>query len=80
IVRIKDESAQTAQNKLVRSATSMRYKLDDLPSNADDSELQSIQFGAKKVSDQLQSITGAVNTFVVNGDKTVASSALARLK
>src|ERR1700742_4013439 len=31
IVRIKDESAQTAQNKLTRSATSMRYKLDDLP-------------------------------------------------
>ncbi|MGY2809990.1 methyl-accepting chemotaxis protein [Bradyrhizobium sp. USDA 4506] len=80
IVRIKNDSAQTAQNKLTRSATSMRYKLDDLPSNADDSELQSIQFGAKKVADQLQSITGAVNTFVVNGDKTVASSALARLK
>ncbi|MGY3441903.1 MULTISPECIES: methyl-accepting chemotaxis protein [unclassified Bradyrhizobium] len=80
IVRIKDDSALTAQNKLTRSATSMRYKLDDLPSNADDSELQSIQFGAKKVADQLQSIAGAVNTFVVNGDKTVASSALARLK
>ncbi|MCP1973909.1 methyl-accepting chemotaxis protein [Bradyrhizobium elkanii] len=80
IVRIKNDSAQTAQNKLTRSATSMRYKLDDLPSNADDSELQSIQFGAKRVADQLQSITGAVNTFVVNGDKTVASSALARLK
>ncbi|MFN5484882.1 MAG: methyl-accepting chemotaxis protein [Bradyrhizobium sp.] len=80
IVRIKDDSAQIAQNKLTRSATSMRYKLDDLPSNADDSELQSIQFGAKKVADQLQSITGAVNSFVVNGDKTVASSALARLK
>jgi methyl-accepting chemotaxis protein len=80
IVRIKDESAQVAQNKLTRSATSMRYKLDDLPSNADDSELQSIQFGAKKVTDQLQSITGAANTFIVNGDKTVAASALARLK
>ncbi|VIO65278.1 Methyl-accepting chemotaxis protein 4 [Bradyrhizobium ivorense] len=80
IVKIKDDSAQTAQNRLIRSATSMRYKLDDLPSNADDSELQSIQFGTKKVSDQLQSITGAVNTFVVNGDKSVAASALARLK
>ncbi|MCC8979491.1 methyl-accepting chemotaxis protein [Bradyrhizobium acaciae] len=80
IVRIKDDSAQIAQNKLTRSATAMRYKLDDLPSNADDSELQSIQFGAKKVADQLLSITGAVNGFVVNGDKTVASSALARLK
>ncbi|NEV00124.1 methyl-accepting chemotaxis protein, partial [Bradyrhizobium uaiense] len=80
IVRIKDDSAQIAQNKLTRSATAMRYKLDDLPSNADDSELQTIQFGAKKVADQLLSITGAVNGFVVNGDKTVASSALARLK
>lgn len=80
IVRIKDESAQIAQNKLVRSAAAMRYKLDDLSSNADDSELQSIQFGARKAADQLQSITGAVNTFVVNGDKAVASSALARLK
>lgn len=80
IVRLKDESTQTAQNKLVRSATSMRYKLDDLPSNADDSELQSIQFGAKKVADQIQSITGAANTFLVNNDKTVAASALARLK
>ncbi|MGY2889791.1 CHASE3 domain sensor protein [Bradyrhizobium sp. USDA 4524] len=35
IVRIKNDSAQTAQNKLTRSATSMRYKLDDLPSNAE---------------------------------------------
>ncbi|QPF85238.1 methyl-accepting chemotaxis protein [Bradyrhizobium genosp. L] len=80
IVRLKDESALTAQNKLTRSATSMRYKLDDLPSNADDSELQAIQFGAKKVSDQIASITGAANTFIVNGDKSVAASALARLK
>ncbi|MDP1159904.1 hypothetical protein, partial [Klebsiella variicola] len=28
IVRIKDDSAQISQNKLTRSATSMRYKLD----------------------------------------------------
>ncbi|MBR0794243.1 HAMP domain-containing protein [Bradyrhizobium jicamae] len=80
IVKLKDESALIAQNQLTRSATSMRYKLDDLPSNADDSELQAIQFSSKKVADQLQSITGAVNTFLVNGDKSVAASALARLK
>jgi len=80
IVRLKDDSTQTAQNQLVRSATSMRYKLDDLPSNADDTELEAIQFGAKKVTDQLQTITSAVTTFVVNGDKSVAASALARLK
>jgi methyl-accepting chemotaxis protein len=80
IVRIKNESALIAQNKLARSSTSMRYKLDDLPSNADDSELQAIQFGTKKVTDQLQSITSAVNVFLVNNDKSVAASALARLK
>ncbi|MFB9265969.1 methyl-accepting chemotaxis protein [Bradyrhizobium erythrophlei] len=80
IVKLKDDSAMIAQNKLARSATSMRYKLDDLPSNADDSELQSIQFGAKKVADQLTAVTSAASTFLVNGDKSVATSALARLK
>ena len=58
----------------------MRYKLDDLPSNADDSEQQSITFGAKKVTDQFQAVTALANTFVVNSDRTVAASALARLK
>lgn len=80
IVKVKDESALIAQNRLARSATSLRYKLDDLPSNADDSELQTIQFGAKKVTDQFQAATALANTFVVNSDKTVAASAIARLK
>jgi len=80
IVKLKDENARIAQNNLNRSANSMRYKLDDLPSNADDSELQSIQFGAKKVSDQFQAATSLANMFVVNADKSVATSAMARLK
>ncbi|WGR94913.1 methyl-accepting chemotaxis protein [Bradyrhizobium sp. ISRA435] len=80
IVKLKDESARIAQNNLNRSANSMRYKLDDLPSNADDSELQSIQFGSKKVADQFQAATALANMFVVNADKTVATSAMARLK
>ncbi len=58
----------------------LRYKLDDLPSNADDSELQAIEFGAKKVTEQFQAVTALANTFVVNSDQTVANSALARLK
>ena len=69
-----------AQNQLTRSATTLRYKLDDLPSNADDSELQAIQFGAKKVIDQFQAVTALANTFVINSDKAVAASAMARLK
>ena len=80
ILRIKAESALIVQNQLTRSGTSLRYKLDDLPSNADDSELQAIQFGAKKVADQFQSVTALANTFVVNSDKAVATSAMARLK
>ena len=36
ILRLKDESAQVTQNQLMRSANMLRYKLDDLPSNADD--------------------------------------------
>jgi methyl-accepting chemotaxis protein len=80
ILKVKEESAMIAQNKLARSANSLRYKLDDLPSNADDSELQAIQFGAKKVTDQFQAVTALANTFVVNSDKAVAASAMARLK
>ena len=80
VLRIKQESAQLTQNQLMRSGNMLRYKLDDLPSNADDSEQQSIQFGAKVVTDQFQAVTALANTFVVNSDRTVAASALARLK
>ena len=80
IVKVKDESTLIGQNQLTRSGTSLRYKLDDLPSNADDSELQAIQFGAKKVTDQFQAATALANTFLINSDKSVAASALARLK
>ena len=80
VLRIKQESAQLTQNQLMRSGNMLRYKLDDLPSNADDSEQQSIQFGAKVVTDQFQAVTALANTFVVNSDRTIAASALARLK
>ena len=68
------------QNQLAKSGNMLRYKLDDLPSNADDSELQAIEFGAKKVTEQFQAVTALANTFVINSDQTVANSALARLK
>jgi methyl-accepting chemotaxis protein len=80
LVKVKRDSALVTQNQLARGANMLRYKLDDLPSNADDSELQVIQLGAKKVTDQFQSVTALVNTFVINADQTVAASALARLK
>jgi methyl-accepting chemotaxis protein len=80
IVKVKRDSALVTQNQLARGGNMLRYKLDDLPSNADDSELQAIQFGAKKVADQFQAVTALANTFVINSDQTVAASALARLK
>jgi methyl-accepting chemotaxis protein len=80
ILKVKRESALVTQNQLARGANMLRYKLDDLPSNAGDSELQAIQFGAKKVADQFQAATALANTFVINSDQTAAASALARLK
>jgi methyl-accepting chemotaxis protein len=80
ILKFKRDSALVTQNQLTRGANMLRYKLDDLPSNADDAELQAIQFGAKKVTDQFQAVAALANTFVINSDKAVATSAMARLK
>jgi methyl-accepting chemotaxis protein len=80
ILKVKRDSALLTQNQLAKSGNMLRYKLDDLPSNADDAELQQIQFGAKKVTEQFQAVTALANTFVINSDQAVANSALARLK
>jgi hypothetical protein len=80
ILKLKRESALVTQNQLARGANMLRYKLDDLPSSADDAELQVIEFGAKKANAQFQAVTVLANTFVVNSDQTVAASAIARLK
>ncbi|WOH66678.1 HAMP domain-containing methyl-accepting chemotaxis protein [Bradyrhizobium sp. BWA-3-5] len=80
MLKVKDESARIAQNQLGRTGNSLRYKLDDLPSNAEDEEMPVITLGAKKVTEQFQAVIALANTFVVNSDQTVANSALARLK
>jgi len=80
ILKIKRESALLTQNQLARGANMLRYKLDDLPSNADDAELPVIDFGAKKANAQFQAVTALANTFVTNADQAVAASAVARLK
>jgi methyl-accepting chemotaxis protein len=80
ILKVKRDSALVTQNQLARGANMLRYKLDDLPSNANDAELQAIEFGAKKVTEQFQAASALANTFVVNSDQAVAASALARLK
>jgi HAMP domain-containing protein/CHASE3 domain sensor protein len=80
VLKFKRASALVVQNQLGRAGNMLRYKLDDLPSNADDAELQAIQFGTKKVLDQFQAAVALANTFVINSDQTVAASAMARLK
>jgi methyl-accepting chemotaxis protein len=80
ILKVKRDSALVTQNQLARGGNMLRYKLDDLPSNANDAELQTIEFGAKKVVEQFAAATALANTFVINSDPTVAASALARLK
>jgi methyl-accepting chemotaxis protein len=80
ILGVKRDSALLTQNALTRSGNMLRYKLDDLPSNANDAELSAIEFGAKKVTEQFQAVTALANTFVINSDQVVATSALARLK
>ena len=80
IVKVKDDSALIAKNQLARSGTAFRFKVDDLPSSADDQQIQAVQFGARKVADQFQAVVGLVNTFVINSDQAVAASAQARLK
>jgi methyl-accepting chemotaxis protein len=80
ILKVKRDSAMVAQNQLARSGNMLRYKLDDLPSNAEDAELQAIEFGSKKAAAQFQTVTALANNFVINSDQAVAASAVARLK
>ena len=58
----------------------LRYKFDDLASNAAEAELPAVELGAKQVTSQYLSVIALANTFVINSDQSVAASALARLK
>jgi methyl-accepting chemotaxis protein len=80
ILKVKRESALLAQNQLTRGGTMLRYKFDDLASNAAEAELPAVELGAKQVTSQYLSVIALANTFVINSDQTIASSALARLK
>jgi methyl-accepting chemotaxis protein len=79
ILKVKRDSALVTQNQLTRGGTMLRYKLDDLASNAAEAELPAVELGAKQVTAQYLAVMALANTFVVNSDQTVATSALARL-
>jgi methyl-accepting chemotaxis protein len=80
LLKVKRDSALLTQNQLTRGGTMLRYKFDDLASNAAEAELPAVELGAKQVASQYLSVVTLTNTFVINSDQTVASSALARLK
>jgi methyl-accepting chemotaxis protein len=80
ILKVKRESALLTQNQLTRGGAMLRYKFDDLASNAAEAELPAVELGAKQVIAQYLSVVALANTFVINSDQAVASSALARLK
>jgi methyl-accepting chemotaxis protein len=81
VVKSKRDSELVSQNQLMRSGNLLRYKLDDLPSGVDDdSELAAVTMAAKKVAAQFQTAMALVNTFIVNSDQSVATSAMARIK
>jgi len=80
ILKVKRESALITQNQLTRNANMLRYKLDDIASNAAEEEQPAVELGIKQVTTQLQAAVALANNFVVNADQSVANSALARLK
>jgi methyl-accepting chemotaxis protein len=80
IVKIKSQNALIVQNQLQSNANMLKYKLDDVASNATDAEQQAIESGTKRVQTQFAAADAAVNTFVINADQGVAKSALARLE
>ncbi len=80
IMKVKGDSAQIVQDELTRGGNLLRYKLDDLASNASEAELPAVELGIKQVATQYQAMSTLANTFVANSDLSVANTALARLK
>jgi methyl-accepting chemotaxis protein len=80
ILKVKSDSALVAQNQLAHGGTMLRYKLDDLASKAAEVQLPAVELGLKQVASQYLAVAGLANTFVINSDQAVATSALARLK
>ena len=80
ILKVKSDSALVTQNQLTHGGTMLRYKLDDLASKAAEAELPAVELGAKQVATQYLAVMALANTFAINSDQAVATSALARLK
>jgi methyl-accepting chemotaxis protein len=79
ILKLKRESALLVERQLTRGGSMLRYKLDDLGSNAVDAELPAVELGAKQVQSQYQAATAMADNFVISSDPAAATSTLARL-
>ena len=79
ILKLKRESALMVERQLTRGGSMLRYKLDDLASNAADAELPAVELGAKQVQSQYQAATAMADNFVISSDPAAATSTLARL-
>ena len=79
ILKLKRESALIVERQLTRGGSMLRYKLDDLASNAADAELPAVELGAKQVQSQYQAATAMADNFVISSDPAAATSTLARL-
>jgi methyl-accepting chemotaxis protein len=79
IVKLKRESALLVERQVTRGGSMLRYKLDDLASNAVDAELPAIELGAKQVQSQYQAATAMADNFIISSDPAAATSTLARL-
>jgi methyl-accepting chemotaxis protein len=79
ILKVKQDNEYLTKNAFSRSEMSLDYKLDDLASVAAEVGLQDIEFQAKHVASQFQSIKIFSSTFVVSSDQTAATSTLSRL-
>jgi methyl-accepting chemotaxis protein len=79
ILKLKRESALVVERQITRGGSMLRYKLDDLASNAADAELPAVELGAKQVQSQYQAATAMADNFVISSDPAAATSTLARL-
>ena len=79
IMKVKEDAEYLTKNGLTRSEMSLDYKFDDLASNAKEADLQQVEFQAKNIIGQFQSIKIATNNFVASGNQAAATSTLSRL-
>jgi methyl-accepting chemotaxis protein len=79
LLKVKQESENLTRNALTRNEMSLEYKLDDLASTAAEVEQPAVEFEAKRIAAQLQSIRVFTNTFVITGEPSAATSSLSRL-